>query len=592
MNTLVSDILVIGAGAAGLQAATECASRGLQVTVLDKGVIGNDCATVSAKGLGAVGRWSPPGDSPDVHIEDTLKSGCYINDPALVEMMARRAESVLMDLESRGMPFDRNPDGSWNVHGTTAGHRYPRNIGFSDITGKMFIDTLVADARRRRVQMLRDYLVVSLLAGPDGVMGALALDVTGGEFAVFRAKAIVIATGGIGQLYPLTSNCLQNTGDGIALALRAGISGRDLEFVQFYPATVVYPLTLRSMNTNSIGLGAQLKNRDRHRFMLDYEPEKLEEVTRDRLAQCIYNEIISGRGTEHRGVYLDATVVPAGVYSTRIPSEWNLCVKAGFDLTRDSLEVAPSAHYYMGGIRIDTSTGTSIPGLFACGECSAGVNGANRLANNSLTEVVVMGKVAGETAGKYARENGFAGFDARSAEEPYDWVSRHLSAPASAPWIREAREAIRSAMWEGVGITRTAAGIEDARKRLSELRHAAAGGFRLGSRGSQTSEGYRATRGGAGAHASRANPGRMNKDLVLAIETDFMLTVASAIAEAAAVRTESRGAHYRSDFPKQDPSWTRNIDVVWRSRCPGSGDGEFVTTTGPVLSAGTGGGRA
>jgi len=588
MNTLVSDILVIGAGAAGLQAATECASKGLQVTVLDKGVIGNDCATVSAKGLGAVGRWSPPGDSPDVHIEDTLKSGCYINDPALVALMARRAESVLLDLDSRGMPFDRNPDGSWALHGGTAGHRFPRNIGFSDITGKMFIDTLVADARRRRVQMLRDYLVVSLLTGPDGVAGALALDVTGGEFVVFRSKACIIATGGIGQLYPLTSNCLQNTGDGIAIALRAGVPGRDLEFVQFYPATVVYPLTLRSMNTNSIGLGAQLKNRDRHRFMQDYEPEKLEEVTRDRLAQCIYNEIISGRGTEHGGVYLDATVVPGEVYATRIPSEWNLCVKAGFDLTRDSLEVAPAAHYYMGGIVMDTSTATSIPGLFACGECSAGVNGANRLANNSLTETVVMGKVAGESAGKFARENGFASFDARTVEEPFEWASRHLEAPANAPWLREARETIRTAMWEGVGITRTAAGIEKAKRRLGDLRRASLAGFRLSPGRSRASSGQ-SVPSGTGLAASRPNPGRMNRDLVMAIETDFMLTVASAIAEAAAVRTESRGAHFRSDFPKQDPSWTRNIDVVWHG---GGTGGEFLITTGPARSAGTGGGRA
>ena len=590
MNTLVSDILVIGAGAAGLQAATECARKGLQVAVLDKGVIGNDCATVSAKGLGAVGRWSPPGDSPEVHIEDTLKSGCHINDPALVEIMTRRAESVLLDLEERGMPFDRNPDGSWSLHGTAAGHRFARNIGFSDITGKMFIDTLVADARRHRVQMLRDYLAVSLLTGPDGVTGALALDVTGGEFVVLRSKAVIIATGGIGQLYPLTSNCLQNTGDGIAIALRTGIPGRDLEFVQFYPATVVYPLTLRSMNTNSIGLGAQLKNRDGHRFMQDYEPEKLEEVTRDRLAQCIYNEIISGRGTDNGGVYLDATVVPASVYSSRIPSEWNLCVKAGFDLTRESLEVAPSAHYYMGGIKVDTSMATGIPGLFACGECTAGVNGANRLANNSLTEVVVMGKLAGESAIKHAGETGFTGFDPGSADAPSRWGSRHLSAPTSAPSVREARAVIRSAMWEGVGITRTAEGIEASRKRLGELRRAASDGFRLGSRHSGTQGAGPATCGSAGA-ATR-HPGRMNKDLVMAIETDFMLTVASAIAEAAATRTESRGAHYRSDFPKQDPSWRRNIDVVWRGLSRPASASEFEAKTGPVLDDRTGGGHA
>lgn len=568
MDTLVRDVVIVGAGAAGLNAAAECAAQGLSTIVLDKGIIGNDCATVSAKGLAAVGRWSKPGDGPEAQIEDTLKAGCYINDPDLVELFVRQGESALLELERRGMPFDKNPDGSMAIHGGGEGHSFQRMLGFSDITGKMMIDSLVAHARRSRmIDLMRDTLAVGLIpaTGADGVAGVLALNLPQGEFVFLRCKSIIIATGGIGQLYPVTSNCLQNTGDGIGIALMAGLTCRDMEFVQFYPATVVYPLPLRCMNANSIGLGAQLKNAQGVRFMEKYEPEKLERVTRDRLAQCIYKEITEGRGTEHGGVYLDATMVPAEVYSTRVPSEWNLCRAAGVDLTREPLEVAPAAHYFMGGIKIDITAKTAVDGVFAAGECTAGVNGANRLTGNSLTEVLVVGKIAGQAAARHASSAKFLPWDGRELERRLSWATRHLTAPANAPTPREVRSALQKLMWECVGIVRNESGLNRALDGIKSLVSEVRSGMYCVS-----------------AKGKSPRVGPMNTQLLMAIENDFMLVVAQAIAQSALMRTESRGAHFREDYPVQDPSWLANIDVIY--------DEESEQFTLEVLQRGPAGG--
>jgi len=501
---------------------------------VDKGIIGHDCSAIGAKQLSATGPWSVPGDCALQHYEDTLKSGCYINDEKLARLLTHRIGRIIMDLQKLGMPFDRDENGKkLLVLGPAAGHSKPRSLRFSDITGKLIVDTLCDEARRRDVKFLAEHAAVDLMMGSEGIAGALVVDLACGEFVCIRSKAVLIATGGTGCLYELTSNPVQATGDGIALALKSGAELMDLEFVQFYPVTVLFPPAIRGMNLISHAYGAHLLNAGGERFMAGHDPDRMERITRDKLSRFIFREIQSGRTGPHGGVFMDATMIPADIYAKEIPSEWNLALSAGVDLSREKLEVAPSAHYYMGGIRIDDRCRTTLPGLFAAGECCAGVQGANRLADNGISEALVFGQIAGEAAAAHAASARFPAYDKALLDQKVLKITGTFAANSIPP--NEILSRIRRLMTRQVGIIREEASLLSAADELEGLRR-----LRIRT-----------------PFGSRWHP-----DMLRGTSAANMALLAHGIALAALERKESRGAHFRSDYPhRNDAGWKANIVV-------------------------------
>lgn len=473
-------------------------------------------------------------DGPDVHLQDTLKSGCYINDEKLTKILVDKIGRVIGDLETMGMPFSRNETGQKiAVSGPAPGHSKARSLYFSDITGKLLVETIYAECRRRGIKMYSEHVAVELVKGEDGIAGALVADMAAGELMFIRAKAVVIATGGIGRLYELTSNPVQNTGDGIALAMRAGAELMDLEFVQFYPLTALHPQAIRGMNLNSHHHGARLYNSEGERFMSKYFPEEMEHITRDKLSRSIFREILTGKVGSHGGVFLDATMIPGEYYAKKIPTEWNLAVSAGVDLTKEMLEVAPSCHYYMGGVRIDEKCRTTVKGLFATGECTSGVQGANRLANNGLAEALVFGVIAGEAAGQYASKVGMPPYKEANLTGAVSQIGDYFSRGGKNPL--EILKNVQKAMYKYVGVVRDEDSLQKGIDLLKDF----------------------------GSYKIDASFGETWSPKVLhGVSLRNMIILAQGIANAAKERKESRGAHYRSDYPEiNDEQWRANIVV-------------------------------
>lgn len=515
-------------------ASLEVKKKGCYVIAIDKGVIGKDCSAVCAKQVAATGPWSENGDGPDVHLEDTLKSGCYINDENLTKILVGKIGRVIIDLEKMGMPFNRDKTGQ-KIDGRdqAPGHSKARSIDFGDITGKLLVETIYAECRHRGVKMYSEHPAIELVKGEDRIVGALVLDIATGELMFIRAKAVIIATGGIGRLYKLTSNPVQNSGDGIALAMKVGAELMDLEFVQFYPVTVLHPQILRGMNLNSHYYGARLYNSEGERFMTKYFPKEMEYLTRDKLSRSIFKEILTGKVGPHGGVFLDATMIPGDYYAERMPTEWKLAVSAGVDLTKDMLEVAPSCHYYMGGIRIDEKCKTTIKGLLACGECASGVHGANRLANNGLAEALVFGVEAGETAAQYVSKTGLPPYKEVDLAGRLSELREYFSSDGRNPM--EIQTNIQTTMYKYVGVVRNKETLQKGMDLLKEF----------------------------GSYKIDASFGEAwNPKVLHGISLRNMIMLAQGIAKAAKERKESRGAHYRSDFPEiNDEQWKANIIV-------------------------------
>jgi len=530
-----TDVLVVGGGPAGLMAALEAKKSGCRVLAIDKGIIGKECSAISAKQLAASGSWSVDGDNPQIHYDDTLRSGCYINNEKLVALLAKKAGSIIRVLQELGMPFERNDSGKdLAVDGPAPGHTKARSLFFSDITGKLIVDTLYAECCRRGVRLFSEHRAVSLIKNEGKITGALIYELVSGDLLFVRSRVAILATGGIGCLYELTSNPVQNTGDGIALALRAGVELMDLEFVQFYPLTVLHPLILRGMNLNSHRYGARLINSKRERFILKSFPEEKERLTRDKLSQSIYKEILTGNTGPHGGIFMDATMIPEDVYTKKLPTEWKLALRAGVNLTQEKLEVAPSAHYYMGGIRIDEKCCTSIRGLFAAGECTAGVHGANRLANNGLTEALVFGAIAGQNAALYAANVQLPKYQKSYIKDQLYRLKEFSSSEESAGKLKTR---VQKIMTQHVGVVRQKASLEKGIGLLKEINSEI------------NSIKINATYGD-----------KWNSKVLMSLSVQNMVLVGQAIALAALQRKESRGAHYRSDYPYIDNSqWKINL---------------------------------
>jgi len=585
-QTFDHDVLVIGAGGAGLRAAIEAAAAGVTVGLTCKSLLGKAHTVMAEGGIAAALANVDDRDNWRVHFADTMRGGQYVNNWRMAELHAREAPERVRELEAWGAVFDRTPDGRI-LQRNFGGHRYPRLAHVGDRTGLELIRTLQDRAVHAGIDVHMECTVVTLLMDSGRVAGALAYDRERGRFRIFRARAVVLATGGVGRGYKITSNSWEYTGDGHALAYRAGADLIDMEYVQFHPTGMVWPPSVRGiLVTEGVrGEGGILVNSEGRRFMFDDIPEAYraqtadteeegwrytqgdknarrppELLTRDHVARCIVGEIKAGRGTPHGGVLLDISWIAKRLPNAaehirrKLPSMYHQFKQlADIDITREPMEVGPTTHYIMGGVRVDADTQmSSVAGLFAAGECAAGINGANRLGGNSLSDLLVFGKRAGEHAARFAREWPSASVDSRQVED----ASRQALAPfdrgsnGKNPYAIQ--EQIQEAMQNLVGIVRVEDEMRQALAEIDRLRTEAAQAGVVGHREYN-----------AGWHTS--------------IDLANLLLVSEAIARSAIERRESRGGHYRDDYPQKDPAFGRVSIAVRRG-----GDGEMQVVQEPI----------
>jgi len=565
-QTVEHDVLVIGAGGAGLRAAIEAAANGVSVGLVCKSLLGKAHTVMAEGGMAAAMGNVDDRDNWRVHFADTMRGGQYINNWRMAELHAKEAPDRVKELEAWGALFDRTPDGRI-LQRNFGGHRYPRLAHVGDRTGLELIRTLQDHGIHQGLDVHMEVTVLALLKDGDRIAGAFAYDRERGRFRLFKSKAVVLGTGGVGRAFKITSNSWEYTGDGQSLAYHAGAVLQDMEFVQFHPTGMVWPPSVRGiLVTEGVrGEGGVLKNRDGKRFMFENIPENYkaqtadnpeegwkytqgdknsrrppELLTRDHVARMIVSEVKAGRGSPHGGVFLDIAWIKEKIPNSeehikrKLPSMYHQFMQlAGIDITKEPMEIGPTTHYIMGGIRVDGDTQMSnVPGLFACGECGAGLHGANRLGGNSLSDLIVFGKRAGEYAAKFAKEHGGVTVDGSQVET----IARDALAPfereSSGEGPYQVQESLQETMQDLVGIVRAQHEMEKALGCIEVLKRRAA---QVGVRGNR-----------------EYNPGWHT-----ALDLKNLLTVSEAIARSALERKESRGGHFRDDYPDKDPEYAK-----------------------------------
>ena len=541
LETHEHDVIVIGAGGAGLRAAIEASELGARTALVCKSLLGKAHTVMAEGGIAAAFGHMDGEDSWQTHFQDTLFGGKYLNNWHMAELHAKEAPDRVREVERWGGVFDRLPDRRMSQR-AFGGHTYDRLVHIGDRTGLELIRTLQDTAVHRDVDVFMEYTITRLLKDGDRVCGAFGYRRATGDFVVFKARAVVLATGGIGKGWRITSNSWEYTGDGHALGYGAGAELIDMEFVQFHPTGMVWPSgVVGLLVTEAVrGEGGVLRNGEGERFMERYDPKRMELSTRDVVARAIYTEVKEGRGTPRGGVYLDVSHLPEATVRKKLPSMYDQFMElAGVDITRGPMEVGPTCHYAMGGIKVEAETGASrVPGLYAAGECSGGMHGANRLGGNSLSDLLVFGKRAGAGAVAHAREAAPPRVEPAQVAEAESVLTGYFSAPGGEdPY--ELHAELQGTMQELVGIFRERGRLTEAIARLDDLKERAA-----------------RVRVPAGGRAY--NPG-----WDLCQELRNLLTCAEAVARAALLREESRGAHSRLDFPGYDEHWgERNIVVA------------------------------
>ena len=535
------DVLIIGAGGAGLQAAIQALSQGASVGVVCKSLLGKAHTVMAEGGIAAAMANVDPADDWRTHFRDTMRGGKFLNNWRMAQIHAQESPERVRELEQWGALFDRTNDGEI-LQRAFGGHTFKRLCHVGDRTGLEMIRTLQDRGVHLGVHVYMECAITRLLKDGDRVSGAFGYWRESGRFVIFKAKSIVLATGGIGKAWRITSNSWEYTGDGMALAYDAEAELMDMEFVQFHPTGMVWPPGVQGiLVTEAVrGEGGILRNKDGERFMERYDPQKMELSTRDVVARAIYTEAKEGRGTEHGGAFLDISHKPADYVKRKLPSMYHQFRElADVDITTQPMEVGPTCHYMMGGVRVEAETAqSSVPGLFAAGEVAAGLHGANRLGGNSLSDLLVFGRRAGLAATEYSKRATPTVVD----QEQIDDAVREMSAPferAQGKGPYEIHQQLQETMQNYVGIFRNE---EDLRRGLAEIR-------RLRDEASQVRvEGSRLF-----------NPGWH-----LARDLKSMLTVSEAVALSALERKESRGAHSRIDFPNYDDTWGKQNNVVVR----------------------------
>ena len=533
------DVLIIGAGGAGLRAAIEALAQGARVAVVCKSLLGKAHTVMAEGGLAAAMCNLDKADGWRPHFRDTMNGGKRLNNWRMAQLHAQEAPGRVNELEQWGALFDRTADGSI-LQRAFGGHTYRRLCHVGDRTGLEMIRTLQDRGVQLGFDVFMECTVTRLLKDGNRVAGAFAYYRDSGKFVVFKAKAVVIATGGIGKSWRVTSNSWECTGDGMALAYDAGAELLDMEFVQFHPTGMVWPPGVQGiLVTEAVrGEGGILRNKNGERFMEKYDPKRMELSTRDVVARSIYTEVKEGRGSPHGGAFLDISHKPPEYVKRKLPSMYHQFKElADVDITKGPMEVGPTCHYVMGGIRVDAeSTQASLPGLFAAGEAAGGLHGANRLGGNSLSDLLVFGRRAGLAAGQYAKTGTAPSIDAAQIED----AAREALAPferATGENPYSIHHDLQEVMQNLVGIFRA---DQDLRKALVELDKLKDRAKKIRVEGTRT-----------------FNPGWH-----LFFDLQSMLTLSEACTHAALARKESRGAHSRLDFPKTEDEWGRKNLVI------------------------------
>ncbi len=592
-ETHYHDVLVIGAGGAGLRAAIEAVGSGVSVGLVCKSLLGKAHTVMAEGGVAAALANVDDRDNWSVHFADTMRGGQYLNNWRMAELHAKEAPDRVRELEAWGAVFDRTPDGRI-LQRNFGGHKYPRLAHVGDRTGLEMIRTLQDRAIYTGIDVHMECTVLKLLTNGERVVGAFAYDRERGRFRVFHCKAVVLATGGIGRAYSVTSNSWEYTGDGQSLAFQVGAALQDMEFVQFHPTGMVWPPSVKGiLVTEGVrGEGGILVNREGRRFMFDDIPDNYksqtadneeegwrytqgdksarrppELLTRDHVARCIVREVREGRGSPHGGVYLDISWIKNKLSNAedhirkKLPSMYHQFKQlADIDITKEPMEVGPTTHYAMGGIRVDGDTQMStVPGLFAAGECAAGLHGANRLGGNSLSDLLVFGKRAGEFAARFASDNGDTQLPDEQVQQASRWALEPFERPqggdGAGPF--QVQHQLQEMMQKLVGIVRTESEMQEALAGIEGLRERARKVSVAGNR--------------------EYNPGWHT-----ALDLPNLLNVSEAITRAAIERKESRGGHFREDFQAKDPGFAK-FNIVMRKG--DKGGIEITRETIPQLRA-------
>jgi succinate dehydrogenase / fumarate reductase flavoprotein subunit len=535
------DVLIIGAGGAGLRAAIEALTQGANVGIVCKSLLGKAHTVMAEGGIAAAMANVDAADDWRTHFRDTMRGGKFLNNWRMAQLHAQEAPDRVRELEQWGALFDRTEDGRI-LQRAFGGHSFKRLCHVGDRTGLEMIRTLQDRGVQMGFDVYMECTTTRLLMDGGRVAGAFAYWRENGRFVVFKAKAVVLATGGIGKAWPITSNSWEYTGDGMALAYEAGAELLDMEFVQFHPTGMVWPPGVQGLLVTEAvrGEGGILTNKNGERFMEKYDPKRMELSTRDVVARAIYTEVREGRGTEHGGAFLDISQKPAEYVKRKLPSMYHQFRElADVDITAGPMEVGPTCHYMMGGVHVDAETAaTTVPGLFAAGEVAAGLHGANRLGGNSLSDLLVFGRRAGLAAAEHAKKQSAPAVDAQQIAE----AERAMLAPFERntdenPYSAHAD--LQQVMQTLVGIYRT----ED------DLKSALEGIRRLQERVGQLSM----------SGTRMFNPGWH-----LCADLKSMVTVSEAVTRSAMARKESRGAHSRIDFPNLDATWGKQNNITSR----------------------------
>ena len=567
------DVLVIGAGGAGLRAAIEAGAAGAKVGVVCKSLLGKAHTVMAEGGIAAALANVDDRDNWRVHFADTMRGGQYLNNWRMAELHAREAPECVRELEAWGALFDRTTDGKI-LQRNFGGHRYPRLAHVGDRTGLEMIRTLQDHGIHTGMEVHMECTVLNLLLDGNRIAGACGYDREKGRFQLWQAKAVVMATGGIGRAFKVTSNSWEYTGDGLALAYGAGAELQDMEFVQFHPTGMVWPISVRGiLVTEGVrGEGGVLRNSEGRRFMFDDIPDLYKEqtadseeegwrytqgdknarrppelLTRDHVARCINREVKAGRGSPHGGVFLDISWIKdrlpkSGEYIKRkLPSMYHQFKQlADLDITEEPMEVGPTTHYMMGGISVDgDSQMSSVPGLFAAGEVAAGLHGANRLGGNSLSDLVVFGRRAGRFATEFANANGPVTVDEKELRATATVALAPFDRGSSGENPYQIQYDLQETMQDLVGIVRVESEMQQALEAIVQLR-------------------ARAERAGIAGNRE------YNNGWHTAIDLGNMMIVSEAITRAALLRKESRGAQFREDFPGKDSEWGKYNIVIRR----------------------------
>ncbi len=533
IKTISTDVLIIGSGGAGSRAAIEVDDAGLKAIIVSKGLsFRSGCTGMAEGGYNAVFKTVDKDDSIEAHIHDTLKGGSYLNDKKLVDILVNESPKRLIDLENYGALFDRQESGQIDQR-PFGGQTYRRTCYQGDRTGAELLNALKEEIIKRDIECIEEVMITSLITDGEQVIGATGLNLKDSSLIYFKAKSVILASGGAGQLYPVTSNTFQKNGDGFAIAYRAGANLVDMEQIQFHPTGMVAPESKKGvLVTEAVRAeGGKLINKDGERFMSKYAPEKMELATRDVVARSIYQEIIEGRGTEKGGVYLDISHLDDDYIDEKLETMVLQFENVGVDIKHGPIEVAPTAHHFMGGLKINTDASTSLKNLFGAGEVCGGVHGANRLGGNALADTQVFGKIAGESASIAAKTTELKTNEEQVAEEA-SRIENLIKKGTIKP--QEFKENIKKLMWEKVAIVREEKTLNEALRQLQEMQKDL-------------------------ENLDVSDKKQYNTSLVTALEVINMVEICILTVKSAILRRESRGAHFRSDFPETKDEWKKSI---------------------------------